>query len=354
MPAIIVRGGPSAGQRVEVMGEFVLGRAENDFLQHDTEVSRRHAVVRLEEGGLLIEDLGSSNGTFVNDRRIEGVERLSSGDTVRVGQTSLEVEIEPAQQPTVIRETVAAPPEPGPEATVAPSEPPPMPTPTPAEFSQEPTAPQPPVPPAAAPPQEPPAQPPPTPQPAPPPLPEPPAAEPPPSPPPAGPPPFAAPPAAAPAQAYGQPPGAYAYGGGARPGSVVAAAIVLILIGLGSIIYNGYDMFLLFGDLELLRQIGRSGLGIILIVLDAVIIIGGVLMLIGGIRLFGLSRAGRTLGLVGCGLVIVGWLGFLVVAMSEGLTLNALAWSALVLSVAGAVLAGALLLAAGRAFAPRY
>ncbi len=305
MPALIVRDGPSAGQRVELSGEVVLGRAENEFLQHDTEVSRRHAAIRTGPQGLAIEDLGSSNGTFVNDRKIESATTLSSGDVVRVGQTTLEVEIEPAQQATVIRETVAPPVEPAPQEA----------PPTAPEETTLPQLPQPPVPPPTAPPA------------------------------------YGAPPAPPPA-AYAPPPGGYA--AGVRPPNVVAAAIILILVGLGSMGYNGWDLSLLLSDLDLLQQVGLGGLAMTLIVIDIVLVVAGLLQLIGGVRVTALSPAGRVLGLVGSAGVILGWLVFLVVTLTEDLALNTLAWAVLVISVAGSVLAGAMLLAAGRSFPSRF
>ncbi|MGH2674006.1 MAG: FHA domain-containing protein [Actinomycetota bacterium] len=286
MAALIIRDGPSAGQRVEISAELVLGRAENEFLQHDNEVSRRHASVRSAPEGLTVEDLGSSNGTFVNDRQIEGATVLSSGDVLRIGQTTFDVEVEPAQRATVIRET-ATPPV-APVETTAPqaAQPPEPPTP-------------PPVPSAYGPP---------------------------------------------PAPAYPPPPGGFA----ARPGGVVAAGIILILVGLGSMGYNGWDLTLLIGDLELLRQIGFGWLGTTLLVIDIVLIVSGLLQLIGGIQVMSGRPAGRTLGLIGCVGIVAGWAVFLGVALSQGLSLNALAWAALVLSVAGSILAGAMLLTAGR------
>lgn len=335
MPALILRDGPSAGQRIEVTGETVLGRAESEFLQHDTEISRRHAVVRPEPGGLAIEDLGSSNGTFVNEERVEGVTSLNVGDVVRLGQTSFEVEIEAAQRRTVIREAVQQPPEPapapGPDVTVpgkgaAPvaAEPPaaaPEATPTP-----PPTGPVPP-----------PVQPPPDVT-----EPQPPAYAPPPTPPAYGP----APPAYAPT------PGAPAYG--VRPTAITAAAIILILIGVGSIAYNGYDLVLLFGDLDLLQSFGLGWLGVTAIIIDLVIIASGVLQLIGGIRVLGLSPTGRTMGIIGSAGVAVGWIGFLALVLSQGLTVSTLAWAALVASVAGSAVAAILLLGAGQSFARRF
>jgi predicted component of type VI protein secretion system len=84
----------------------------------DSEVSRRHAEIRTSDGSLGIEDLGSTNGTFVNERRITGLTVLSHGDTVRLGGTVWTVSIEDATaaQPAAPRGDVEAPPEVAPSA----------------------------------------------------------------------------------------------------------------------------------------------------------------------------------------------------------------------------------------------
>lgn len=312
MPALIVLQGPSAGQRVDITGETALGRAENNFLQHDTEVSRRHAVVRSGPEGLTIEDLGSSNGTFVNDQRIEGSTPLSTGDVVRLGQVTLEVEVEAREAGAVIRD-------------VPPVAPPPPPTP-PAEetapIAQEP----PPAEPAAA------------------------AVAPPPGPPPAEPSVYGPPPPP-PAAGYAAP--AAAYGAGAKPSVVVAAGIILLIVGIGTLLYNGWDVILLFGDLEAAQAFGVGDVVVILIAIDIILLIGALLQIVGGIRTLAMSRAGRTLGIVGSALVIVGWLAFFIYASIQGLSFRGTAWVALVLSVAGSAAALAMLFASSRHFAPR-
>ncbi|HEY7933477.1 MAG TPA: MMPL family transporter, partial [Solirubrobacteraceae bacterium] len=62
-----------------------------DVLGSDAELSRRHANVWEQNGQPMIEDLGSSNGTFVNDRRVDGPTALHPGDTVRIGSSILTV-----------------------------------------------------------------------------------------------------------------------------------------------------------------------------------------------------------------------------------------------------------------------
>jgi len=67
----------------------------NDLIIDDASVSSRHAVIDAREDNYLdgyfqfvIKDLGSTNGTFVNDLEIKGERKLSSGDMVRIAWTS--------------------------------------------------------------------------------------------------------------------------------------------------------------------------------------------------------------------------------------------------------------------------
>src|SRR4051812_17462001 len=64
-----------------------LGREGCDVNLMDPEVSRHHAAIREQGGALAIEDLGSTNGTFVNGQRITVVTVLRDGDSVRLGNT---------------------------------------------------------------------------------------------------------------------------------------------------------------------------------------------------------------------------------------------------------------------------
>jgi pSer/pThr/pTyr-binding forkhead associated (FHA) protein len=90
-----VQSGPAAGTRIAVGHQpVVFGRAETGegTLGDDPELSRRHASASvLDDGHLLVEDLGSTNGTFVNDRRIAAPTVVGPGDSLELGGTSLEV-----------------------------------------------------------------------------------------------------------------------------------------------------------------------------------------------------------------------------------------------------------------------
>jgi pSer/pThr/pTyr-binding forkhead associated (FHA) protein len=98
---IVVVGGPSEGKEFELSGAVTVGRdASAGIVIDDAEASRRHASLSVEGVTVTVEDLGSTNGTFVNGQRISGAETLSAGDKLRIGTTVFELraeEEEPAQ-----------------------------------------------------------------------------------------------------------------------------------------------------------------------------------------------------------------------------------------------------------------
>ena len=98
--------GPAAGERLDVVGEVTVGRAQPGpaCLAGDPQLSRTHARFWRAAGGqLLVEDLGSSNGTFVEGERIERPAVLGVGDTVKIGGTTLVVRGERPPGPTGLR-----------------------------------------------------------------------------------------------------------------------------------------------------------------------------------------------------------------------------------------------------------
>ena len=90
VPSLFVIQGRNRGARYDLSGHdgpVSIGRESGNVVQlDDNEVSRRHAEIRVSEGVPSIVDLGSSNGTFVNGRRVERT-RLVPGDQVLVGRT---------------------------------------------------------------------------------------------------------------------------------------------------------------------------------------------------------------------------------------------------------------------------
>ncbi len=86
--------GRAIGMSVLVDDELLIGRHADGAgrLADDDEISRSHARISLDRSGFCaIEDLGSTNGTFVNGLRIAGPQTLSVGDTIEVGGTTLVV-----------------------------------------------------------------------------------------------------------------------------------------------------------------------------------------------------------------------------------------------------------------------
>ena len=81
----------AAGTSIEIRRDLVAGRDENlDIpLGADGYASGRHARFARGQEGDVVEDLHSTNGTFVNGDRLTGVRRLVGGDVVTIGQTQL-------------------------------------------------------------------------------------------------------------------------------------------------------------------------------------------------------------------------------------------------------------------------
>ena len=82
---------PMAGRERVVEPGQTVGRG-GDIVLADPEASRHHATFRQVDGRPAVEDLGSRNGTFVNEQRATGITVLSKGDTVRFGNTSWRLE----------------------------------------------------------------------------------------------------------------------------------------------------------------------------------------------------------------------------------------------------------------------
>jgi hypothetical protein len=91
---LTVTSGEARGTSIALDGELVLGRSTVGLegLRRDTEMSRVHARLwRSDAGELMIEDLGSRNGTYLNGTRIHGPRVLHAGDWLRTGQTTMEL-----------------------------------------------------------------------------------------------------------------------------------------------------------------------------------------------------------------------------------------------------------------------
>ena len=84
---VFVEQSPMSGRVVPVAAGTTIGREGCDVVLPDPEVSRRHALVRDLGDAPGIEDLGSTNGTWLNDRRVDSPTALRAGDVVRFGNT---------------------------------------------------------------------------------------------------------------------------------------------------------------------------------------------------------------------------------------------------------------------------
>ncbi len=144
---LVVRRGPQPNQIYDLNKDIVtLGRdITNDIVINDPEVSRHHLRLTRGAGGFTIEDLGSTNGTFINGQRLSGAKPLNNGDMVGLGET-VTLGYEGARHPGVAAAPGPSPAMPETAAHPVPQQPP---TQQPPYQSQAPVAPSPYQPPSA-------------------------------------------------------------------------------------------------------------------------------------------------------------------------------------------------------------
>ncbi len=94
------------GELLRLMeGENVIGRGEESAVRINAQgVSRRHARIVADGGWFTLEDLGSKNGTYLRERRLEGSAALEDGDAFRLGRTLLVFRVSRNVRTTVIED----------------------------------------------------------------------------------------------------------------------------------------------------------------------------------------------------------------------------------------------------------
>jgi hypothetical protein len=100
--ALVVLEGDGKGTRIALTkSQIVLGRKQSDVILTDPEASRRHCALLLYSDFAVVKDMGSANGTKVNDRFVkQGL--LKTGDTIQIGTTVFQFLLSPkAGQPPV-------------------------------------------------------------------------------------------------------------------------------------------------------------------------------------------------------------------------------------------------------------
>ena len=89
---VIVAPADQKGRSFDLNGELTVGRAAGcQVALEDNYVSQLHARVFTRDGGVWVEDLGSTNGTYLNDQRVSAPLALRRGDQLKVGSTVMEL-----------------------------------------------------------------------------------------------------------------------------------------------------------------------------------------------------------------------------------------------------------------------
>lgn len=92
--ALRVTAGSQTGLVLPLGDNFLIGRTEDCALVLDDQyMSTRHALITRTPRGYTVQDLGSTNGTFVNENRISAPNPLTPADTLRIGRTTMRLDV---------------------------------------------------------------------------------------------------------------------------------------------------------------------------------------------------------------------------------------------------------------------
>ncbi len=90
---VVVRSDTLAGQRYPLDRPKVIGRSDDaDIIIDDSYASEFHLRVGMQEGEVMLSDLGSTNGTYLNGRRVTVPTVIAKGDSIQIGKTIFEVQ----------------------------------------------------------------------------------------------------------------------------------------------------------------------------------------------------------------------------------------------------------------------
>jgi pSer/pThr/pTyr-binding forkhead associated (FHA) protein len=106
--SVVFSEGPLAGELRELDRELTVGREDCDVQVDDHQISRRHLLLKPVGDVLHVEDLGSSNGTFVNGHRISEPVGAGDGDAIGVGTSELIVQVTAPPEPSMPHPVPAA------------------------------------------------------------------------------------------------------------------------------------------------------------------------------------------------------------------------------------------------------
>ncbi len=79
--------GHQPGMRYDVSGGATLGRGDVEIVLEDAFASSRHARIEPQGGAVVLEDMGSTNGTYLNEELLRGPQPLHAGDRIRIGDS---------------------------------------------------------------------------------------------------------------------------------------------------------------------------------------------------------------------------------------------------------------------------
>src|SRR4051794_17936212 len=119
---LVLTSGKQEGKVLEIkLPQFLIGRDPQCHLRPASAlISKRHCALIQREGKVFIRDFGSTNGTYVNEERVEGERELHNDDQLKVGPVAFAVRLEPAAKPAAAK-TPAPPTKPAAAKTPAPA-----------------------------------------------------------------------------------------------------------------------------------------------------------------------------------------------------------------------------------------